>query len=75
MAKIFTQVEGIDFKKSPFAQMKSIWNVLIVITIDDLEVHQIDVKMIFLRDFLEEIHMQQLEGFVVKGKEEIVWKI
>jgi hypothetical protein len=49
--------------------------VLIVITIDDLEVHQIDVKMIFLRDFLEEIHMQQLEGFVVKGKEEIVWKI
>ncbi len=77
MAKIFTQVEGIDFKEnfSPFAQMKSIWDVLIVVAIKDFEVHQIDVKIIFLKDLLEEIYMQQLEGFVVKGKKKIIWKI
>ncbi len=77
MAKIFTQVEGIDFKKTffPFAQMKSIWDVLIVVAIEDFEVHRIDVEIIFLRNLLEEIYMQQLEGFVVKGKEKIIWKI
>jgi hypothetical protein len=49
--------------------------VLIVVAIEDFEVHQIDVKIIFLRDLLEEIYIQQLEGFVVKGKEKIIWKI
>jgi hypothetical protein len=49
--------------------------VLIVVAIKDFEVHQIDVKIIFLKDLLEEIYMQQLEGFVVKGKKKIIWKI
>ncbi len=66
MAKIFTQVEGIDFKEtfSPFAQMKSIWDVFIVVAIEDFEVHQIDAKIIFLRDLLKEIYMQRLKRFV-----------
>jgi hypothetical protein len=36
----------------------------------DLELHQMDVKTVFLNgDLHETIFMAQLEGFVVKGKE------
>jgi len=35
-----------------------------------------DVKTTFLhRDLEEEIYMKQPEGFVVKGKKELVWKL
>jgi hypothetical protein len=37
--------------------------VLVVVAIQDLEVHQMDVKIIFLNgDLSKEIYMQQLEG-------------
>ena len=39
----------------------------------DLEVQELDVKRTFLHDDLEEeIDMHQLEGFVKKGKENLV---
>ena len=39
----------------------------------DLEVEQLDVKTMFLHNNLkEEVYMQQLEGFVKKGKENLV---
>jgi hypothetical protein len=35
-----------------------------------LELHQMDVKMVFLnRDLLENVYMAQPKGFAVKGKE------
>jgi ATP-binding cassette subfamily B (MDR/TAP) protein 1 len=41
----------------------------------DLEIEQLDVKTTFLHDDLEEeIYMEQLEGFVVAGKEHQVCK-
>ncbi len=49
VAKGFTQVEGIDFNEtfSLIASMESIQVVLAVITIEYLEVHQMDVKLPF----------------------------
>jgi hypothetical protein len=50
VASGFTQVEGIDFNEtlSFIIQMKSIQFVLIVVTIEDLDVHQMNVKIAFL---------------------------
>jgi hypothetical protein len=42
----------------------------------DFEVEQMDVKTTFLHgDLEEEIYMKQPEGFVVKGKKELVCKM
>ncbi len=78
MIKRFTQVEGIDFNEifSPIAQMELIQIVLATIATKDLKVHQMDVKIAFPNeDLWKEIYMQLLEGFVVKGKENMVYKL
>jgi hypothetical protein len=42
----------------------------------DLEIEQMDVKTTFLHgDLEEEIYMKQPEGFIVKGKQELVCKL
>ena len=42
----------------------------------DLEVEQMDVKTTFLHgDLNEEIYMKQPEGFLVKGKKDLVCKL
>ena len=53
--------------------MTSIRMVPNIATSMDLEVEQLDVKTTFLHgDLEEEIYMQQPEGFVKKGKENLV---
>ena len=42
----------------------------------DLELHQMDVKIVFLnRDLEESVYMDQPMGFSVEGKEHIVCKL
>jgi hypothetical protein len=50
VAKGFTQVEGINFNEtfSHVVWIESIWVVLVIVVIvENLEVHQMDVKLLF----------------------------
>jgi hypothetical protein len=78
VAKGYSQVEGIDFGEifSPVAKLTSIRFLLSIAAAFDLEVGQMDVKTTFLHgDLEEEIYMKQPEGFVVKGRKELVCKL
>jgi hypothetical protein len=78
VAKGYSQVEGIDFGEifSPVAKLTSIRFMLSVVAAFDFEVEQMDVKTTFLHgDLEEEIYMKQPEGYVVKGKKELVCKL
>ena len=69
---------GIDFGDifSPVAKVTSIRLLLYVAAAFDFEVEQMDVKTAFLhKDLEEEMYMKQPEGFVVKGKKELVCKL
>ena len=47
---------------------------LSLVTTEDMELEQLDVKTTFLHgDLEEEILMRQPKGYEVKGKEEYVW--
>ena len=56
--------------------MTSIRTMLSIAARMDLEVAQLDVKMMFLHgDLEEEIYMQQPKGFMEKGKENLVCRL
>jgi hypothetical protein len=76
VAKGYSQV-GVDFGEifSPDEKLTSITVLMSLATTFDLEIEQMDVKKTFLHgDLEEEIYIKQLEGFVVKGKQELVCK-
>ncbi len=78
VAKGFAQVEGIDFNEtfSHVAQMEPIQSLLVIVAIEDLQVHQMDVKTGFLSgNLLEEIYMQQQKALWFNGKENMVCKL
>ena len=58
MACGFTQVAGIDYTETfaPVAKFTSIWMLLALAARDNLELHQIDIKIAFLNRDLDEVY-------------------
>ncbi len=78
VAKGFTQLEGVNFDEtfSPVAHFESLRLLLALAMLEDWEIHQMDVKLVFLHDELEEeIYMEQPIGFVTAGKEHLVCQL
>ena len=75
VAQGFTQAQGIDYHETfaPVAGFGSIRTLLATAAHREMYVHQMDVHTAFLNGKLDEdIYMCQPEGFVVKGKEDMV---
>ncbi|KAH9717746.1 hypothetical protein KPL71_021946 [Citrus sinensis] len=72
VAKGFKQRNGIDYfdTYAPVARLTSIRELFAITSLNNLYVHQMDVKTTFLNgDLDEEIYMEQPEGFVLPGNE------
>jgi hypothetical protein len=53
----------------------SIHYILALVTIEDMKIHQMDIKIVFLNgDLEEEIYMEQPQGFT-QGGEHLVCKL
>ncbi|KAL0317378.1 UNVERIFIED_CONTAM: Retrovirus-related Pol polyprotein from transposon TNT 1-94 [Sesamum angustifolium] len=78
VAKGYTQRPGVNFEKtySPVAISKSIRILLAIATWYDYKVWQMDEKMAFLNEYIEEeIFMDQSEGFTNGGEEQKVCRL
>ena len=78
VSKGFRQQQGVDFEEifSLVVKMTTLHCVLALAAKEDMELVQMDVKTTFLHgDLHEDIYMQQPEGFVEKGKENLVCKL
>ncbi|KXZ40995.1 hypothetical protein GPECTOR_1030g306 [Gonium pectorale] len=67
VAKGFMQREGVDFEEvfAPTSSMDSLRLLLSIVVLDDLELHQLDVKTAFLYGELKEtVYVDQPPGFV-----------
>ena len=57
VAKGYSQCEGIDYQDTffPVAMLKSIHTLLVIVAYFDYKIWQMDVKMVFLNGYLEEV--------------------
>ena len=78
VAKGYRQKERLDYfdAYSPVSRITSIRTLIAIASLNNMEIHQMDVKTAFLNGELdEEIYMEQPEGFVVQGQENKVCKL
>ena len=78
VAKGYAQKYGIDYEEtfSPVVRFTSIRSLLAFAVQNDMLIHQMDVVTAFLNGKLdEEIYMEQPEGYVIAGKENLVCKL
>ncbi len=63
-------------KVNPVTKFTSIHCILTLVALEDMEIHQMDVKTAFFNGELEEeIYMEQPQGFVHQGFEHLVCKL
>ncbi len=78
VARGFTQTYRVDYNETfaPVAKFTSIHCILALAALEDMEIHQMDVKTAFLNGQLEEeIYMEQPQGFMHQGDEHLVCKL
>lgn len=76
VAKGYLQVKGIDYNEvfAPVVKHVSIRFILSLVVNEDLHLEQLNVKTAFLNGTLEEeVYMEQPAGFIVKGKEDLIF--
>ena len=78
VTKGYRQKEGLDYfdTYSPVSRITSIGMLIAIASLNNMEIHHMDVKTAFLNGELdEEIYIEQPEGFVVQGQENKVCKL
>ena len=78
VAKGFTQREGVDYEAtfSPVSSKDSFRVIMALVAHFDMELHQMDVKTVFLNgDLNEEVYMMQPEGFVANDSGTLVCRL
>ncbi|KAD5961714.1 hypothetical protein E3N88_13187 [Mikania micrantha] len=76
--KGYSQKKGIDFEETfaPVARFETIGMVIAVAAVKGWMIHPLDVKSAFLNgDLIEEIYVEQPEGFEVQGKQDMVYRL
>jgi hypothetical protein len=74
MVKGFTKREGIDYNETflPISSKDSFRIIMALVAHYDLQLHQMDVKTVFLNgDLYENVYMAQPKGFVLKERK--IW--
>ncbi|GKD98518.1 putative RNA-directed DNA polymerase [Tanacetum coccineum] len=74
----FRQREGLDYfdTYSPVTRITSIRMIIAIVALRNLEIHQMDVKTVFLNgDLEEEIYINQPKGFIDPGQEGKVYRL
>ncbi|PKI48780.1 hypothetical protein CRG98_030822 [Punica granatum] len=78
IVKGYAQIWGVDYSETfaPVARLDTIRLLLAIVAERNWKIYQLDVKSVFLNGVLEEeIYVEQLEGFEVKGAEGRVYKL
>jgi hypothetical protein len=78
VAKGYSQRPGIDYEETfaPVAKQTTLRVVLSYVAAQDLEMRQLDIKTAFLYgDLSEEIYLEQPEGYVKSGDEDLVCRL
>jgi hypothetical protein len=78
VAKGFTQIPGVDFDEtfSPVTHFELLHLLLALAMLGEWHIHQMDVKSVFLNGELnEEIYMEQPQGFIISGSEQLVCRL
>lgn len=78
VAKGYVQEQGIDFEEvfAPVARIETVRFILAIAAKRGWIVHHLDVKTAFLNgDLKEEVYVKQPEGFIIRGKENKVYRL